>query len=144
MLLPARALLAVKGSDPSAVLAMGAWPFTWRRQPYDWRLPGGTLREFPLATTTGPRFPVYHTLQWFEPRARFEAKLDAIARRGEMLSYVMHGVDALGLAEDHVDPRLRRHPGMERPLAAKLEVLDATLRAITERFEARTFASLLD
>jgi hypothetical protein len=143
LLLPARALLAMRSADPLAVLAMRSWPFTWRRTPHDWRLGGGALREFPLATTPGLRVPVYHTMRWLEPPGRFESRLAGFAARGETLSYVLHGVDALGLAEDRVDPRLARHPGMARPLTEKLELLDRTLDAIAARFELRTFAELL-
>lgn len=38
MLLPARAVLALKSADPRSVLAMKPWPFTWRREPFTWRV----------------------------------------------------------------------------------------------------------
>ena len=143
MLVPARAVLALKSANPLAVLAMRPWPFTWARQPYDWAVEGGVLREFPVATTPGLRMPVYHTLRYYTAEARFEAEIAGFAERGESLSYVLHGVDVLGLAEDNVDPRLRKHPGMDRPLAAKLELLERTLRTITARFDVRPYAELL-
>jgi len=143
MLMPARAVLALKSSDPLAVLAMRPWPFTWRRMPYDWRVAGGTLREFPVAMTPFLRMPVYHTLRYFSDDRRFASQLDGFVRRGETLCYVLHGVDALGLVEDRVDPRLGKHPGMDRTLAAKLALLERTLRAIVARFESRTYAGLL-
>lgn len=143
MLVPARAVLAMKSADPAGVLAMRPWPFTWRRAPYDWRVAGGALREFPVATTPFARVPVYHTLRYWTGDAAFAARLDGFARRGELLSYVLHGVDALGLAEDGVDPRLGAHPGMDRALDAKLGLLERTLRAITERFDVRPYATLL-
>ena len=143
MLLPARAVLALKSANPLAVLAMRPWPFTWRRQPYDWDLVGGTLREFPVAMTPGLRLPVYHTLSYYTPRARFESQIAGFVRRGESLSYVLHGVDVLGLAEDRVDVRLRKHPGMDRPLAGKLALLEQTLRTIAAHFDVRTYASLV-
>lgn len=143
LLVPARAVLAMKSADPLRVLAMRAWPFTWRRMPYDWRVGDATIREFPVAMTPGLRLPVYHTMRWLASERSFETALDGFARRGETLSYVLHAVDALGLVEDGVDPRLRKHPGMERPLAAKLELLDHTLAAIASRFEVRTYAAQL-
>ena len=143
MMLPARAVLALKSSDPWAVLAMRPWPFTWRREPYDWEVRGGTLREFPVAVTPLLRMPVYHTLRYFSDDRRFESQLDGFVRRGETLSYVMHAVDVLGLAEDSVDPRLGKHPGMDRPLAAKLALLERSLRAIAARFDSRPYADLL-
>lgn len=143
LLLPARALLAMKSADPLRVLAMRPWPFTWNRAPYDWRAGGAVIREFPVAMTPGLRMPVYHTMRWVASEKSFESAIDGFARRGEPLSYVLHAVDALGLAEDRVDPRLHRHPGMERPLAHKLALLDRTLAAIATRFDVRTYAAQL-
>ena len=143
MLLPARAVLALKSANPMGVLAMKPWPLTWRRMPYDWSVAGGTLREFPVAVTPVLRLPVYHTLRYYSGDARFESQLDGFARRGETLCYVLHAVDVLGLAEDHVDPRLGKHPGMDRPLAFKRAMLERTLRAIAARFEPRTYAELI-
>jgi hypothetical protein len=55
--------------------------------------------------------------------------------RREPISYLMHAADVLGLAEDGVDRRMGRWSGMRRPLAAKLDLLDRTLREIAQRFE---------
>ena len=73
----------------------------------------------------------------------FERTLDGFTRRSEDLSYPLHAVDALGMAEDHVDARLAPHPGLNRPLAAKLALLERTLRAIVARFDSRTFRDRL-
>lgn len=143
MLLPARAVLALKSADPARVLAMRPWPFTWNRLPYTWRAGGAEVREFPVATTPGLRMPVYHTMRWISSERSFESSIEGFARRGEPLSYVLHAVDALGLEEDRVDPRLAKHPGMDRPLAAKLAVLDHTIAAIASRFDVRTYAEQL-
>ena len=56
----------------------------------------------------------------------------------------MHAVDALGLSEDRVDPKLSRHPGMDRPLKEKLELLDRTLEAIAARFRPVPFRDRLE
>ena len=143
MLLLARALLVLKSASRGDVPAI-ALPFTWRRDPHDWRAAGATIREFPLAVTPRLRMPVYHTLRYYTSEATWHSRLDGFARRGELLSYALHGVDALGLTEDQVDDRLARHPGMNRPLAEKLRLLEATLRRITSRFESRPFRELLD
>lgn len=144
LLVPARAVLAMKSRDPLGVLAMKPWPFTWRRAPYTWRAGGASVREFPLAVTPGLRVPVYHTLRYFSNEARFTGQLDGFARRGETLSYALHAVDALGLTEDGVDPRLAAHPGMDRPLAAKLALLEASVSAIAARFDVRPYAEMLE
>jgi peptidoglycan/xylan/chitin deacetylase (PgdA/CDA1 family) len=143
LLFPARLLLALKSRDPGAVLRLKPWPFTLRRRPYDLAAGNRRLREFPASVTPWARLPIYHTLRYALSDARFESALDGFARRGEPLSYILHAVDVLGLVEDHVDPRLRPHPGMDRPLAAKLDLLERSLRSITQRFETVPFRERL-
>jgi peptidoglycan/xylan/chitin deacetylase (PgdA/CDA1 family) len=143
LLLAARVLLALKARDRGAVLRMRKWPWTWARLPHP--LPAGSrvLAEFPV-TVAGPlRMPVYHTLRYGQSDARFEATLDALVRAGVPLSYPLHAVDVLGLAEDGVDARLASHPGMAVPLAEKLALLDRTLAAIAARFECLPFRDRL-
>lgn len=144
LLLPARVVLALKSRDPFAVLRLRPWPFTLRRAPHTLDAGGRALREFPVSVTPVTRFPVYHTLRYGTSDARFAATLDGFVRRGESLSYPLHAVDALGLTEDCVDPRLAGHPGMAAALAAKLDLLDRSLKAIAERFETATFRERMD
>ncbi len=143
LLLPARLLLALKSRDRGGVLRLRPWPFSMRRRPHDLRVGEKTLREFPASVTPRMRLPIYHTLRYSLADRRFESTLDGFVRRGEPLSYLLHAVDALGLAEDRVDPRLRPHPGMSRPLPAKLDLLERSLRAITQRFEVKPFLDRL-
>lgn len=75
--------------------------------------------------------------------ARFESAFEGFARRGEPVSYLLHAVDVLGLREDRLDPRLAGHPGMDRSLAAKLELLERSLRSIVQRFAIETFEERL-
>ena len=122
------------------MLRLKLWPFTLRREPHD--IEG--VREFPLAVTPILRLPVYHTLRYFTDEAPFHARLEGFAKRGDSLSYVLHAVDALGMAEDHVDERLSAHPGMKRPLQEKLDMLDRVLEIIARRFEVRPFSERRD
>src|SRR6185503_9971775 len=89
------------------------------------------------------RMPVYHTPRYLLGDRRFERILDGFVQRGESLSYVLHGVDALGMREDKVDERLSRHPGMDVPLQAKLDLLERSLEAISQRFATATFRDRL-
>jgi hypothetical protein len=139
LLAAARLLLATKSRDPLGVLRLRLWPFSWRLAPHRVAAGDGTLEEFPVSVHGPLRMPVYHTARYLLPESGFVKALDALAARGLPLSYPLHAVDVLGLAEDGVDPRLARHPGMDRPLAAKLELLERSLRAIVARFEPRTF-----
>jgi hypothetical protein len=43
------------------------------------------------------------------------------------LTYQFHAVDFLGTIEDALDPRIARHPGMDRPLADKLDLAESCL-----------------
>jgi len=138
-LLPARLLLALKSADPAAVFNLKLWPFTWRRTPHR----RGPLVEFPVSVTPGIRFPFYHTARYVLSESRFHGMLDGFARRGEPLSYVVHAVDLLGLAEDRVDARLAPHPGMDRPLREKIALLDRSLAAIAAAFEPLPFRDRL-
>lgn len=142
-LIPARLMLALKSSDPGAVLAMSPLPFTWKRQPYRWRAGGAELMQFPVSVMPGLRMPVYHTLLYYSDEKSFLDRVASFARRGESLSYVLHAVDAMGLADDAIDPRLGKHPGMDRPLADKIARLDRVLACIAHHYEVRTYAARL-
>jgi hypothetical protein len=144
LLAAARLLLALKSKDPAGVFRLTLWPFSFERLPHRLRTGGGPLHEFPVTVDGLLRVPVYHTARYVLPESRFTSALDGCVARGEPLSYPLHAVDALGLAEDGVDARLAQHPGMDQPLTAKLALLEASLRAIAARFECRPFRDRLD
>jgi peptidoglycan/xylan/chitin deacetylase (PgdA/CDA1 family) len=143
MMVPARLLLAWKSRDAGSVLQLRAWPYTWRREPHRITTARRRLVEYPVSVTPTLRMPVYHTPRYLIGDRRFEAILDGFAQRGEPLSYVLHGVDVLGLHEDKVDDRLARHPGMDQPLQLKIGLLERTLQAIARRFAPATFRDRL-
>jgi hypothetical protein len=144
LLLPVRTLLALKSRDPRAVFTLRAWPFTFERAPFEWRVGARSIREYPTTVTPFLRLPFYHTMRYYLPAWRFEARLGWFARHGEQLSYPLHAVDALGLAEDGVNPALEKHPGMQWGLKRKMDMLEETLEAIAARFEPMTFRERLD
>jgi len=118
-------------------------PPSLRRVPFRWVSGGAAIIEFPLAVTPRLRLPIYHTLRPSYSDDTFARHLDGFVARGEPLSYALHGVDALGLAEDGVDGRLKAHPGMAASLEAKLALLDGTFGAIAARFSTRPYADRL-
>lgn len=134
-LIPARLVLAMKSGDPAGVLRLRMWPFTLDRRPHHRE----GLVEFPLAVSRRLRFPIYHTARYWMHRDAFLRHLDDFARRDVPLSYTLHAVDALGLAEDGVDARLARHPGMARRLDEKLALLETTFADIAARFACVPF-----
>ncbi len=142
LLAAARVVLALRGGDPAGVLRMRLLPHSLGRAPHRARAPGG-LAGFPASVTPVARWPVYHTLRLLGGPGPTRRRIEGFARRGEALSYTLHAVDALGLAEDGVDPRLARHPGMRLPLADKLAALDQVLEWVANRFEPATFADRL-
>jgi peptidoglycan-N-acetylglucosamine deacetylase len=137
-----RVVLALKGGDPVNVLRMRLVPHSLERAPHRHGAPGG-LAEFPASVTPLARWPVYHTLRLLDGPGPTHRRIEGFARRGEPLSYALHAVDVLGLAEDGVDPRFASHPGMRLPLADKLSALDQVLGLITGRFEVTTFQDRL-
>lgn len=142
ILLAGRALLAVRAGRPRDLLALRL-PSSFRRRPFRWRVSGREVVEYPLAVSPVVRFPIYHTLRDRLSDAAFERHLDGFVARGEAFSYALHGVDALGLMEDGVDPRLSAHPGMGVPLDAKLDLLERTVAAIAARFDVLPYRERL-
>lgn len=143
LLLAARLAMAVRAPRPLEVLRLRPWPFTMERAPQRMRVAGREIHEFPISVTPGIGMPVYHTLRYLTAPAAFLARLAGFAARGEALSYILHGVDALGLVEDGVDPRLRSHPGMALRLPDKLGMLDEVLTRIAGAHETRPFRERL-
>jgi hypothetical protein len=131
----ARMLLAAKSRGLDPLTRMDPRPFTMRRLPHRWRVDRDEIDEFPISVTPAIRWPVYHTVRYMIGSGRFEAQVDGFVRRGEPFFYPVHAVDALGLTEDGVDPRLGGHPGMDRALGEKLELLDEAVALIAARFE---------
>jgi hypothetical protein len=142
LLAAARVVLALKGGDPMSVLRMRPFPHSLERAPHRHGAAGG-LAEFPASVTRFARWPVYHTLRLLGGPGPTHRRIEGFARRGEPLSYALHAVDVLGLAEDGVDPRLAPHPGMCLPLADKLSALDQVLGLVAGRFEVTTFLDRL-
>jgi hypothetical protein len=143
LLIAGRWLIALKSSDP-AILAMTPWPMALQRLPHVRRTAAGSITELPASVSADLlRVPLYHTVRYMVPMARFHRQLDAFVRRSEPFFYTLHAVDGLGLAEDGVDPRLKPHPGMAMSLEAKLDLLRRSLAAIVERFEPVTYEEYL-
>jgi hypothetical protein len=139
---PLRLLLTLKSSNPRKTFRMRPWPWTFERQPYIWRNHGRDLIEFPISVSPNIRFPIYHTPRYLIGDRTFRSHVEGFARRGEMFFYTLHAVDALGMDTDSIDPRLRRHPGLEHPLAYKLDLLERSLSEITARFTCVTYREI--
>jgi peptidoglycan/xylan/chitin deacetylase (PgdA/CDA1 family) len=140
---PVRLLLVAKSSNPRKTFRMRPWPWTFERQPYIWRNAGRDLIEFPISVSPVIRFPIYHTSRYLLSDRIFRAHVEGFARRGEMFFYTLHAVDALGLIEDSVNPKLARHPGLEHPLAYKLDLLSRSLAEVSARFTCVPYRELV-
>lgn len=101
------------------------------------------LFEFPVAVTPLLRVPVYHTMSYFLPPWMFERSLASAVRAPGILSYELHAADLLDLSDDGVDPRMSRHPGMDRPVREKREALAHVLRTIRDAREVTTYEATL-
>lgn len=140
---PVRLLLTAKSTNPRKTFRMRPWPWTFERQPYIWRNAGKDLVEFPISVSPVIRFPIYHTSRYLLSERIFRSHVDGFARRREMFFYTLHAVDALGLHEDSVNPNLARHPGLEHPLAYKLDLLSRSLSEIASRFTCVPYRELV-
>jgi peptidoglycan-N-acetylglucosamine deacetylase len=134
--LPARTLLAIKSRSLKPLIAMHPWPAVRHRLPY--RLADG-LVELPISTAGRLRVPLYHTARYVLPAERYRREVARLADRGEPFFYPLHAVDAMGMAEDAIDERLSRHPGLDLALSAKLDVLDESLELIASSFSSMTY-----
>lgn len=105
---------------------------------------GRPLFEFPVAVTPFLRVPVYHTMSYFLPPWLFERSLASALRAPGIVSYELHAADLLDLAEDDIDPRMSRHPGMDRSVSAKRPALEKILRTIRDAREVATYATTLE
>jgi hypothetical protein len=129
-----RFAVAAKSRRPGLALRLQLLPLTVRPGPWTWNVGERRITEFPVSVSGRAGLPIYHTMRPMISDAAMERHLIGLARRGVGVDYAVHGIDAMGLVEDGVDPRLGRHPGMHLSLADKLALLDRTLAAIVERF----------
>jgi len=88
---------------------------------------GSGVWELPICTAPWIRVPYYHTLRFVLPEPVFRG-LGMLARsRPGPISYQLHAVDFLSVKADHLDPRIDRHPGMNRSLGTKLDLAAAAI-----------------
>ncbi len=102
------------------------------------------LAEFPIGVTPWLRVPVYHTFTFTVPPWVSARALRALLRSRRPVCYEFHGADLLDLAQDGVDPRIARHPGMRRPLAGKRAGLRDILARIAAARRVLTYRQALD
>jgi peptidoglycan-N-acetylglucosamine deacetylase len=104
----------------------------------------GELVEFPIAVTPRLRLPVYHTLAYFLPERVFRRNLEALLRSDLPVCYEFHAADLLDLADEGVDRRMERHPGMREGLARKRARLRDTLRAVMAARRPTTYRAVME
>ncbi len=92
----------------------------------------GELVVIPITTTPVFRLPYYHTMRFILPDLGFQI-LAALAHLRRNVHYIFHAVDFLGLHEDRIDSRLRKHPGMNVSLARKISLCQSALKLLTSR-----------
>src|SRR5688572_10634138 len=83
LLIPARALLALKARDRLAVLSMQPWPMSLRRRPWRRITAAGSIAELPISVTPTAGFPVYHTTRYLVAEPTFLRQLDGFVTRRE-------------------------------------------------------------
>jgi hypothetical protein len=105
---------------------------------------GNGLVEFPISVTRWLRLPVYHTFSYFVPPWLFARGLRSALRSGRPLCYEFHAADLLDLANDGIDPRMDRHPGMKVSLAEKRKGLRDILATIARERRVVTYRQAME
>ena len=144
------AALALRGRPSASIL--GSWrQAVAPRVPY---LPGGDgfrgrrphevadmPMELPISVVSPLGLPVIgQTLLLLGQRLPLAGLLLGGLRAGQLLNIELHGVDALGLAEDGLPPQLATQPDLRIPLRTKLATLRALLAALSQRLRFVTLA----
>jgi len=105
-----------------------------RPAPHVVRHPSGwSMVEVPVCTAPVTRLPYYHTMSFLLPPAVFRAIGGAARRRGGGATYIFHAVDFLDVEADRLDPRIGRHPGMNRRLDEKIALARRCLADLGRR-----------
>ena len=134
-----RAVLALGARSLRPLVAMRPVPAGWGRLPHLQQTDRGAIWQFPVATTPRIRFPIYHTVRYRMSNHRFEHTVAALAARGEPFSYAFHAVDLVALDDVGIPSSLRRHPGMNIELDAKLALVRASLASVSEHFRTVSY-----
>lgn len=136
VLAASRLVAWLKGAGKGSVLGMQVVGHALAPlRPHKVTTPDGSLMELPIAVTPWLRLPYYHTFAYFVPRRIMDAEYASLRRSGLPLSYELHAADLLDLKADGVDPRMACHPGMDRPVAAKADLLRSILGRIARDFD---------
>jgi peptidoglycan/xylan/chitin deacetylase (PgdA/CDA1 family) len=138
-----RTVLALGARSLRPVTAMRPIPSGWQRLPHTLATTAGPIRQFPVPTTPTIRFPVYHTVRYRLSQARFEGIVAELSRRGEPFGYALHAIDLVSIADRGIPSSLRRHPGMDLELGAKLALLRSSIGTVVEQFRTVAYADRL-
>lgn len=99
------------------------------------------LIEIPVTTTPLLRLPYYHTLKYLVPQSIFAA-VRSMARLRGTVTYTVHAADFLGLAEDNLDSRFGRHPGLKLSLRERLTRIEEELEVLTKNYSVVPFRTI--
>ena len=104
----------------------------------------GGVWEIPVCTAPWTRVPYYHTLRFVLPGPVFRGLGVMARRRRGPISYQFHAVDFLSVEADHLDPRIERHPGMDRSLGPKLDLAAAAIDELRLERDVIPLAEIAD
>lgn len=93
----------------------------------------GPIVEVPVSTLPLVRLPYYHTPGFLLPSGVTRAIAGVARLRRANVSYTFHAVDFMEVAADGLDPRIARHPGMDRHLDDKLDLARRALADLGRR-----------
>ena len=138
-----RAVLAVGARSFRPLTAMRPIPAGWNRVPHLLATDAGSIWQFPVPTSRTIRFPVYHTVRFRLSQTRFDRIVAELSRRGEPFGYAFHAIDLIAMSDRGIPSALRRHPGMDMDLDAKLALLRSSIRTVAEHFRSVPYVERL-
>jgi hypothetical protein len=97
-----------------------------------------------MSVTRWLRLPVYHTFSYFVSERLFARALERLLRSSRPICYEFHAADLLDFADDRIDPRMARHPGMRHALIHKRAALRDVLKRIAAERRVVTYRQALD
>jgi peptidoglycan-N-acetylglucosamine deacetylase len=110
-------------------------------KPYYWSIDGRELLEMPITTFPGAKVPIHasyvlHLARYSVALARLyvQAAVRTCHAAGIAPSVLLHPIDFLGPDDA---PDLASSAGMRTPAKEKLDVIDAYLAAVSERFDLK-------
>ncbi|MCI0627216.1 MAG: polysaccharide deacetylase family protein [Acidobacteria bacterium] len=107
-----------------------------------WKRGSRRLLEIPIGVVPDVRIPFLGTVLFGAGWSFFRASLEWVVFRRQPFNFELHPIELLGLAEDGLDARLERQPGMRLSLSRKLVLYRQLLTILKYRCHLVTMCEM--